>query len=138
LFLFKLDGTGILANDDTAEDLNSQFPAGNAILTGLAPGVYLLGISGFDMDPCDATGNLIFQNYPYDGVYGPDPGRGVLHHWVGDGDFGTYTITLAGASFVSAIPEPATTGVLQGAAAVLAVGCWSWRRRLCGKARGSL
>jgi len=61
LFLFKLDGTGILANDDTVVDLNSEFPAGNSNLTGLAPGVYLLGISGYDSDPYDAAGNLIFR-----------------------------------------------------------------------------
>jgi hypothetical protein len=114
LFLFKLDGTGILANDDSGGTLKSTLPAGDSRLTGLIAGTYLIGISAFDLDAYDSANQIIFQSSPYTDVFGPNPGVGPLDHWSSSESTGSYTITLTGANFVSAVPEPVTTTLMLG------------------------
>lgn len=83
LFLFDDDGTGVargkVANDDNGTGLQSTLPTAPASLDNggtlsYPPGVYYLGISSFDHDPRDSGGNLIFPSFPFQGVYGPNPG----------------------------------------------------------------
>jgi hypothetical protein len=119
LYLFNLDGTGIAFNDD-ATGVTSTLPAGNPLLTALAPGDYLLVISTFDSDPINSAGLEIFPD-TFTGVLAPIAGRGAFVDFVDDGlsDFGPYTITLTGAGFAggatpptAAVPEPASMTLL--------------------------
>ncbi|HVS51316.1 MAG TPA: DVUA0089 family protein, partial [Opitutaceae bacterium] len=128
LFLFKLDGTGILANDDTSGNLQSHLPAGDTHLTALTAGDYLIGVTVYNLDPRDAFGNPIFQD-TFPGLDLPLT-AGVLDHWQNNESprsVGAYTITLTGASYVTAVPEPATTGLLFALGGGVAV--WRARRR---------
>jgi len=110
LFLFADDGIGVargtVANDNTTASLQSTLPpAPNTGTPSYLPGVYYLGISGFDHDPRDSSGQLIFPSVPFTGVFGPVPGRGPLASWAGaTGSRGAYTITLTGAATFSSAP----------------------------------
>lgn len=104
LFLFREDGTGLaqgtVSNDDSSVYILSTLPPGGTSLTNggtlsYPPGVYYLGISGFDRDPLSGE-NLIFPDEG--GAVGPNPGVGPLTAWSGDGEVGSYTITLTGAT----------------------------------------
>ncbi len=110
LFLFDDDGTGVargkVANDDTPTNLQSTLPtAPNAGTPSYPPGVYYLAISGYDHDPRDGSGALIFPSTPFTGVFGPNPGVGPLASWAGPSfGSGLYTITLTGAATFSSAP----------------------------------
>lgn len=114
LFLFSDNGTGVatghVANDDTTSTFQSTLPSGGTPKTNggtltYPPGVYYLGISAFDHDPRDATGNLIFPSEPFEGVFGPNPGAGPLASWAGFSfDNGGYTIALTGAATFASAP----------------------------------
>lgn len=112
LFLFTPTGFGILANDD----FNGDFAAllGN-LIPSLAPGEYLLAITGSDLDPIGNFGEI----FPDVGGFTlPDSFRGtqpLVTFLGGPSQVGTYTINLTGASFVAqptAVPEPATIFLL--------------------------
>ncbi len=101
LFLFNLDGTGIVHNDDAAtgvlqSTLTSAFVPGN--------GTYLLAVAHYNRDPLDAASALIWANTPFVGERAPDgPGAfNPLDHWSGTGAAGAYAITLGGVCW----PEP--------------------------------
>lgn len=125
LFLFRLDGTGILGNDDAGGGLGlqAQLPAGDSRLTVLSAGQYLLAISGYDRDPLDFSGNPLFEDH-YPGL---DLAltAGPLSQWGGSSSTGAYTITLTGAGFV-AIPEPAATVAIAAGACALAIGLFRY------------
>jgi hypothetical protein len=102
LFLFAENGEGVaqgtVANDDSSVYILSTLPPGGTSLANggtlnYPPGVYYLAISGFDRDPVSGE-NLIFPNAG--GVVGPNPDAGSLTGWSGDGEVGSYTITLTG------------------------------------------
>ncbi len=101
LFLFKCDGTGVVHNDDSSATVQSQIDNSTGCIT--EPGTYLLAITGYNQDPVDAGGQLIWNNTPFGEVRCPDgPGAGnPIAGWTGDGDSGIYTIQLQGAYFVS-------------------------------------
>lgn len=93
-----------MSNDDSGVYiLSSLSPGGTSLTNGgtlnYPPGVYYLAISGFDNDPLDARGSLIFPNAG--GQVGPNPGAGPLARWSGAGEVGNYTITLTGATAAS-------------------------------------
>jgi hypothetical protein len=100
LWLFGSTGLGEASQDD-AVGVEPAFPAGDAILSALAPGFHYLGLSNFDVDPSSAGGAI----FP-DGVAGTDPVQGPtgpgggqpLASWAGG--LGTpivnYTMTLTG------------------------------------------
>ncbi len=133
LFLFTLAGAGILANDDISGKLKSLLPAGDSHLSALTAGDYLIAVSGYNFDAFDATSALIFPSSPFTGVYAPNSGVGILDHWSGSSSTGTYTVTFTGASFVTAIPEPAGTPLIAGLGCAAAI--WI-RSRFRGKSSG--
>ncbi len=112
LFLFTSGGLGIVGNDDSTGSFSSTIPTGFTGSGSLAPGEYLLAISGFNRDP-QSAGGLIFTNN-FQGLQFPTgPGGGQpLISFTGAGFAGTYTINLTGAQFVGGggtpVPEPAT------------------------------
>lgn len=130
LFLFRADGSGEYTNDDDAADgLQSTLPAGHAF-GPQTPGLYYLAISGFNNDPLDAGGALIFPN-TFPGVFDAFDGDPVVS-WSGGGGTGDYTIFLTGANFCQVVPEPASL-VIWGIGAMATAG-FGLRRRLARKA----
>jgi hypothetical protein len=108
LFLFDSAGRGVYANDDTGNPptVQSDLPPGTAEQddTGSspeAPGVYYLAISGFDSDPRDSNGNLIFPSSPFTRVHAPNDPSAVIAGWSGSGGSGPYNIVLTGARFLN-------------------------------------
>jgi hypothetical protein len=108
LFVFSLDGVGLLANDD-ADIPNADFSTLTSIATDVQDfrlqrnGLYLLGISGFDSDPANRAGQIFDQADPTE-ISSPDgPGGiltgapGVLEFWNPEiGETGAYGIVLDG------------------------------------------
>jgi hypothetical protein len=112
LSIFGADGTGIFFNDDIAP-LNSL---STLTFTPTQSGFYYVGISNYGYFAKDASNLLIFPDTTSltgpdpTGQYGPNSGVGSLSSWGAgslgpQGDKGTYTINLTGAT---AVPEPAT------------------------------
>lgn len=121
LFLFTLSGNGIVTNDDIVSgNVLSTIPAGDSHFTGLTAGDYLLAISGYNLDASDINGNLIFPT-TFPGIFGVNASVGPLANWTGSGSSGTYRITLTGATFTSAIPEPAATALIFAAGGAVVV-----------------
>jgi hypothetical protein len=117
LWLFREDGTGVIANDDCPggcpgfhSHISGPTPTDGG--TGLTSnGNYYIAISGFNNDPVSA-GGAIFTQVDFaelssaDGPGGASPITG----WdTVAGATGSYTIGLTGANFV---PEPATLSLL--------------------------
>lgn len=118
LYLFNLDGTGIVYQDDIdGVNFLSTIPLGHPLVAALAPGEYLLLVSGWGMlpawDPTPAVASLVFPFFNDSTlVYGPQSNQPMitnLFSGVYSGSRGTYTVTLEGATFV---PAPATAGLL--------------------------
>jgi hypothetical protein len=121
LWLFTASGVGIAHNDDiSTTNFMSHFPLGNALYASLAPGTYILGISGWDDDGYFGTGSsdLIFPQPGYVGgmgeVVGPRAAAAgqPLIRWDGTAEgirMGGYQITMTG---VGVIPEPASLAAL--------------------------
>ena len=106
LFLFKCDGTGVVHNDDCGS-LQSCIDNSTGCVT--EAGIYLLAITGYNQDPVDSDGNLIWNDSPFGEIRCPDgPGAAnPIAGWTGSGGAGTYTIQLQGAYFVG--PEGCAT-----------------------------
>ncbi len=110
LFLFTLSGTAILANDDgSGTSIQARLPAGNSVLSGLAPGFYYLGIALSGNEPVNSVNQFLFNvgNASTDlrtAASGVNPT--TLFNWNGNTtvlENGAYGIGLTGAS---SIPEP--------------------------------
>ncbi|HYD00052.1 MAG TPA: GC-type dockerin domain-anchored protein [Phycisphaerales bacterium] len=99
LFLFNLDGTGVVMNDDIpdgrAGDDTLQSEITGALLA--SGGEYYLAVSRFDRDPVDAGATAIWADTPYNAERAPDAGGGPVAAWEGE-NFGSasYTVTLTG------------------------------------------
>ena len=99
LFLFNLDGTGVVFNDDVVggtvlqSALTSQFVTQN--------GQYLLAVSAWDRDPVDAAGGALWIDTPFRSERAPDgpSASSPMTGWTGTGGTGSYAITLTGACF---------------------------------------
>jgi hypothetical protein len=102
LWLFRCDGTGVVHNDDSG-GLQSRIDNSTGCLNGLQAGTYLLAITGYNQDPVDANGNLLWNNSPFGAVRCPDgPGAAnPMVGWTGSGGSGNYGIALTGAYFVA-------------------------------------
>jgi hypothetical protein len=130
LWLFDINGNGLLANDDA--DINTTLsrivpPATDG--TGQTiprAGCYLLAITGKDDDPSSASG-AIFNQASATEISGPDGAGGALAHtsWSGLGEIGGYTIRLTGAAFVArpcSVPTLSNWATMIMAALVLCAG----------------
>jgi hypothetical protein len=107
LFLFDSQGRGISHNDDSSSTLQSTLT--NLYTWNLPAGRYLLAISGYNRDPLNAAGQLIWNNTPF-GVERQPDGPGAIAgditvaFWTGTSGSGVYQINLTGACFVSTCP----------------------------------
>jgi hypothetical protein len=88
LFLFDHQGNPLVCNDDaplgaplvggTLQSYLSRLPDGSAI----GAGVYYIGITAYNKDPMDASGNLLFDDTPLTGANGPSTqASGPLAGW---------------------------------------------------------
>jgi hypothetical protein len=117
--MFDATGAGVNHNDDNIGVLSGIYTLGPA--NGTPPPVpliagahYGLAISGYNIDPLNAAGALMWLNSPFADQTAPDGAGGILTSWTGTGNSGTYSITLVGATFCE-VPAP-------GAAALLGIG----------------
>ncbi|MER3403086.1 MAG: hypothetical protein C4337_07265, partial [Armatimonadota bacterium] len=95
LWLFRCDGTGVVANDDT-NGLQSRIDNSVGCLTGA--GTYLLAISRYNRDPVDAGGTLLWSSGALSCANNTNPIAG----WIGSTlAAGAYTIFVTGGYFVS-------------------------------------
>jgi len=104
LVLLDANGRGVMANDDASTTTSTPvLPAGHP-LTPVEPGVYHLGVSGWDNDPVGRGGGLFPNNKR--GVVGPTGpgGNDRVLRWNSHGraGTGTYQLSLTGAEFCSA------------------------------------
>ncbi len=102
MFLFSLDGMGLVFNDDSATTRQSTIT--EAMIPG--PGEYVLAIAGWDRDPVSAAGLELWADQPFTGERAPDgpAASQPIAGWLGDGTFGRYTIALTGACFINESP----------------------------------
>ncbi len=137
LFLFYLNGTGVVMNDDDPGGSGSQssITAGNPFTAALSAGYYYLLITGSGMNPNSAGGQIFpsFTDGVTDptGVYGPNGGASAINGFAGSSnEGGAYSIALSGVSIAASgatVPEPGTLGL--GLTAGLALLAMVRRRR---------
>lgn len=116
LWLFDIDGFGVLSNDDFggapfhSELLPNADDGSGASIVG-QPGLYYLAVGGFGDDALDSNGDAIFDNAAFDEISGPDGpgGNNPLADWEADGSQGNYTLALQG---VSGVPAPGALALL--------------------------
>jgi hypothetical protein len=111
LWLFRCDGTGVVHNDDAVGTTVTQSRIDNSTNCIQQGGIYLLAISRYNLDPVDASGQLIWNDSPFRAVRCPDgPGAAnPIADWTGSTTAaGRYIIQLQGAYFVrpSGCEEP--------------------------------
>jgi hypothetical protein len=109
LFLFDANGFGVAHNDDS---VGLQSTLTNLFTANLQPGLYVLAVSTYNVDPFSA-GGLMWNNTPFNTERAPDgPGAaGVVTGWGGSGpDLAPYTITLNGASYC--VPTPGSLALV--------------------------
>lgn len=123
LFLFSVDGFGLLQNDNldptsTFSQLVSMSSDGTFNLT--TPGLYVIGVAGFGNVPMSIGGAIFSRVLPTE-LSGPDgPGGALVHdRWITNEIEGRYVIELTGVEYV---PGP-------GAGVVLGLGMMARRRR---------
>ncbi len=128
LWLFFVDGTPVLGNDDAPGDTDfhslltdpQNYPgtvAPTAVGIALNPGEYVLIISGYINDPEDAQNlDMVgpFVSGGFEDLHGPNPGAGPFDHWenMGSDETGAYTIALSGATFNVPTPGVGTLVVI--------------------------
>lgn len=125
LWLFRPDGTGVAADDDSGGGLFNSFLDGSFVTS---PGLYYLAITKFNNDALDTNGNLIwstpnqFSNMPISNL--------PLGSWNGTTSGGgfAYEIRFTGAEYSNCgVVIPLPTGGLMGLAGLGAMA--SIRRR---------
>ena len=102
LFLFHPSGIGIAANDDEPIAGSHKSRLGNAFTSSLASGAYYLGISGYNRDPQNNAGQLLWLDTPNTTERAPDgPGAAsTLASWgTTTGGVGSYIIRLGGVCY---------------------------------------
>lgn len=108
IWLFNDQGIGILANDQGNGDDAVLYPPANdgtPTTPVFQPGVYLVAISGFNIDPIGTLtvgeSGLIFNQKRREERSGPDGpgGQYPLSHWTIPGETGQYLLRLEGATF---------------------------------------
>ncbi|OYT71807.1 MAG: hypothetical protein CFK49_11100 [Armatimonadetes bacterium JP3_11] len=95
LWLFRCDGTGVVANDDSS-GLQSRID--NSVNCITEAGVYLLAISRYNRDPIDSNGQALWSTGALSCASNTNP----IANWTGTTSAaGQYNITLQGAYFVT-------------------------------------
>jgi hypothetical protein len=92
LWLFDVNGNGIVHDDDSAGGLRSRITNANNCIPG--PGTYYIAISRFNRDPRDCDDNAIWTGVSNACVVA---GRSRVASWTGSTSAGTYQIVLQGA-----------------------------------------
>lgn len=122
IWLFDLDGRGVLANSLNLDDppfsaMGSTANDGSGAAL-VDPGLYYLAVSGGDPGtagrfPIDADGDPIFNFDPLQPelVYGPATSNPIAG-WKGIGELGDYEAELIGAAFVPDIPTMSQWGAI--------------------------
>jgi hypothetical protein len=111
LFLFELDGRGLLGNIGLGSNATLTSASNDGSGAELdAPGDYYLAISGGFSVPADGFFEIFDFNAPGeisgpDGLGGPFP----INNWIGPTQTGDYEIAIQGAIF---IPAPATLALM--------------------------
>jgi hypothetical protein len=102
LWLFDVNGNGIVHDDDSAGSLRSRITNANNCIPG--PGTYYIAISRFNRDPRDCDDNAIWTGTANACAVA---GRSRVAYWTGATAAGTYQIVLQGAFTSPLGPDPA-------------------------------
>ncbi len=109
LFVFRADGSGLLANDNESAGMTGSLITPVATdgsgFSLTVPGLYYIGISGFDSEPLAGMQPAlpIFDLALPTEISGADGAGGSLGRivgWSAGGGVGTYVIDIAGCTFV--------------------------------------
>jgi hypothetical protein len=105
LFLFNLDGTGVVMNDDIPDGQEGDTTLQSRISGALVPaaGNYYLAVAHYDMDPISG-GAEMWADTPYNAERTPDGAgsSGAVEAWNGANAVVTpYTIAMTGACYPS-------------------------------------
>jgi hypothetical protein len=92
LWLFDVNGNGIVHDDDSAGSLRSRITNANNCIPG--PGIYYIAISRWNRDPRDCDDNAIWTGTANACAVA---GRSRVASWTGSTSAGTYQIVLQGA-----------------------------------------
>jgi len=121
LWLFNLDGTGLLGNQDAGPGetdalLLNQSNDGSEVMLD-TPGLYYIAITGAGSIPLggvmsDPMFDFTFGAGEISGPDGPGGGGNSIVDWTTPGEFGIYKIALEGVSTI--VPAPAGVLVLSG------------------------
>jgi hypothetical protein len=102
LWLFDVNGNGIVHDDDSAGSLRSRITNANNCIPG--PGIYYIAISRWNRDPIDCDGNAIWTSASNACAAS---GRSRVASWTGSTSAGTYQIVLQGAFTAPLGADPA-------------------------------
>jgi hypothetical protein len=102
LWLFDVNGNGIVHDDDSAGGLRSRITNANNCIPG--PGIYYIAISRYNRDPIDCDGNAIWTSASNACAVA---GRSRVASWTGSTSAGTYQIVLQGAFTAPLGADPA-------------------------------
>ena len=102
LWLFDVNGNGIVHDDDSAGSLRSRITNANNCIPG--PGIYYIAISRYNRDPRDCDDNAIWTGTANACAVA---GRSRVASWTGSTSAGTYQIVLQGAFTAPLGADPA-------------------------------
>ena len=102
LWLFDVNGNGIVHDDDSAGSLRSRITNANNCIPG--PGIYYIAISRWNRDASDCDGLAIWTGTTNACAVA---GRSRLASWTGSTSAGTYQIVLQGAFTAPLGADPA-------------------------------
>ena len=102
LWLFDVNGNGIVHDDDSAGGLRSRITNANNCIPG--PGIYYIAISRFNRDPRNCDDNAIWTGTANACAIA---GRGRVASWTGTTAAGNYEIVLTGAFTAPLGADPA-------------------------------
>jgi hypothetical protein len=99
LFLFDANGLGIASRDDSCGLVSTL---SNLFTSSLPQGIVYIAVSGYNLDPIDEGGQLLWINTPFGTERAPDgPGAAnPVAAWSGVGGGGSYIVNLTGACTV--------------------------------------
>jgi hypothetical protein len=102
LWLFDVNGNGIVHDDDSAGSLRSRITNANNCIPG--PGIYYIAISRWNRDPRDCNDIAIWTGTANACAVA---GSSRVASWTGSTSAGTYQIVLQGAFTAPLGPDPA-------------------------------